>query len=145
RRTLTENDLLASDPNDRWGREHEDTVGCGLYAIDIHPSAEEPPLLQPALPFHLPLGAFLPAAGPVNLVPGAKNFGATRLAAAAARMHPTEWLAGEVAGNLVAFALQHRFRDPARIDSDPTLRTAFQERLIESGVTLRWRDILPQN
>ena len=145
KRTLTENDLLASSEGDRWGREFEDTVGCGLYAIDIHPSADEPPLLQPALPYHLPLGAFLPASGPANLIPGAKNFGATRLALAAARMHPTEWLAGEVAGNLAAFAIERGFRDPGRIDSDPSLRAEFQRTLANRGVALRWRDILPPN
>lgn len=142
RRTLTENDLLPGQAQLPWGTEFGDAVGCGLYAIDIHPSANEPPLLQPALPFHLPLGAFLPVAGPRNLVPGAKNFGATRLALAAARMHPTEWLAGEIAGNLVAFTLDSGLRDVAEVDRDEASRGAFQNRLSTRGITLRWRDIL---
>lgn len=141
--TLNENHLLARTPGDRWGEAFPDSVGCALYAIDIHPSQNEPPLLQPALPYHLPLGAFLAESGPANILPGAKNFGATRLALASARMHPTEWLVGEVAGHLAAFCIERRLPDPATVRETPELLAAFQQRLRDAGVTLYWSEILP--
>ena len=57
--------------------------------------------------------------GPVNILPAAKNFGASRLALASARMHPTEFLAGEIAGSLAAFCLEKDLRDPAPSTTPP--------------------------
>src|SRR5437899_7012755 len=73
------------------GEEFFDAVGIALYAMDVHPAKGEPPFLSRALPYYLPLGAFIPRSGAPNLLPAAKNFGATRLALSSARMHPTEW------------------------------------------------------
>lgn len=139
---LNENHLIAGDTHRSVGDEFFDSVGCALYAIDIHPSKNEPPILSPAVPYHLPLGAFIPASGPPNVLPAAKNFGASRLALASARMHPTEWLAGEIAGNLAAFCLQQRV-DPDTVRNTPALLAAFQARLEASGVATRWSQILP--
>jgi len=143
--TLTENAMLATPdkPDARWGTDFFDTVGCGLYAIDIHPTKDEPHLLATAvLPYHLPLGSFLTESGPTNILPAAKNIGATRLAAASTRMHPTEWLIGEVSGELAAFCIE-RDVAPAEVRNTPELRTTFQKRLVESGITLHWSEILP--
>ena len=141
--TLTENHLTSPDPKARWGEAFFDSVGCALYAVDIHPSKGEPPLLVPALPYHIPLGSFLPASGPPNVLPAAKNFGASRLALASARMHPTEWLVGQVAGSLAAFCLQRHISDPTAVRETPELLSAFQDQLRRDGVTLYWSDILP--
>ena len=143
--TLNENHLHAppSNPEARWGEEFGDSVGCALYAIDIHPTQNEPHLLTTALPYHLPLGSFLTASGPTNVLPAAKNFGATRLALASARMHPTEWLVGEVAGSLAAFCLHHDIDNPSAVRDNPALLSAFQQDLKNTGITLYWRDILP--
>lgn len=140
--TLTENHLLPRSPDDKWGTEFDDSVGCALYAIDIHPAATEAPLLQPALPYHIPLGAFLTSQGPTNVLPGAKNIGATRLAAASARMHPTEWMIGEVAGILAARTLALGLRNPAQIRNNPDKLRDFQAELVDNGITLRWAEIL---
>lgn len=144
--TLTENHLLAppEQPEARWGEAFDDSVGCAMYAVDIHPSKNEPPLLAVALPYHLPLGAFLAQSGPVNILPAAKNFGATRLALASARMHPTEWLVGEVAGNLAAFCVERGIADPNAVRDAPDLRATFQKRLRENGIPLYWSEILDQ-
>jgi hypothetical protein len=141
---LNENHLVASPdkPDAKWGTEFADSVGCALYAVDIHPAKGEPHLLFPALPYHIPLGSLLPAAGPVNVLPAAKNFGASRLALASARMHPTEWLIGEVAGSLAAFCLQNNVDDPAQVRNTPALLSAFQDDLRAHGVTLNWSEIL---
>lgn len=144
KQVLTENDLVAKPdaPDAKWGAEFPDSVGCALYAVDIHPTKGEPHLLFPALPYHLPLGAFLPASGPTNVLPAAKNFGASRLALASARMHPTEWLAGEVAGSLAAFCLQRGLFDASPVRDDPALLSEFQSTLREQGVTLSWKEII---
>lgn len=142
--TLTENHLLApkENPAAKWGTEFADSVGTALYSIDIHPSKGEEPLLVPSLPHHLPLGSFLTESGPVNVLPAAKNFGATRLALASARMHPTEWLAGEVAGSLAAFCLERGISDPSAVRDAPNLLAAFQAQLAKQGVTLSWKPVL---
>jgi len=144
--TLNENHLIRPDEkattSQPVGEAFFDAVGVALYAIDIHPTQGEPPRLQTALPYHLPLGAFIARSGPVNVLPAAKNFGATRLALASARMHPTEWLVGEVAGNLAAFCLRRRVA-PAHVRNTPALLQEFQERLNGNGVTTRWSDVLP--
>lgn len=144
RTMLTQNDLRSENPAAKWGTVFDDTVGCALYAMDIHPSKGEPPLLSVALPYHLPLGAFLPTSGPTNILPAAKNFGASRLALASARMHPTEFLAGEIAGSLAAFCLEKDLRDPSAVKDSPALLTEFQTRLHNQGVMLRWSEILGQ-
>jgi hypothetical protein len=141
---LNENHLVASPdrPGAKWGAEFDDSVGCALYAVDIHPTKGEPPLLFPALPYHIPLGSLLSTAGPVNVLPAAKNFGASRLALASARMHPTEWLVGEIAGSLVAFCLAKKIDDPATVRNTPALLKEFQDDLRAHGITLHWREIL---
>lgn len=141
---LTANHLLAppDNPKAEWGEAFPDSVGCALYAIDIHPSKGEPPLLTPALPYHIPLGSFLTASGPVNVLPASKNFGATRLALASARMHPTEWLIGEVAGSLAAFCRKHNIANPSLVRETPELLSAFQTDLKTNGVTLYWSEII---
>lgn len=141
---LTEQHLVApaDNPQAKWGEAFPDSVGCALYSVDIHPAKGEPPLLVPALPYHLPLGSFLTTAGPVNVLPAAKNFGATRLALASARMHPTEWLAGEIAAHLAAFCVRRDIVDPSRVRDTPDLLQTFQAELKNIGIPLYWSDIL---
>lgn len=143
--TLTENHLLApkTDPKAAFGTLFDDSVGCALYAIDIHPNKAEQPLLVSALPHHVPLGAFLTSAGPVNVLPAAKNIGMSRLAAASARMHPTEWLCGEIAGSLAAFCLEKKIPDPSAVRDAPPLLSEFRKSLKDQGVTLDWRGLTP--
>ncbi len=141
--TLNENHLLKDPaaPDRKWGVEFSDTVGIALYAVDIHPAHGEPPLLSPALPYHIPLGAFIPKSGPDNVLPAAKNLGGTRLAMASARMHPTEWHIGEVSGELAAYALEKGLTAEA-VWRSPEHVTAFQQRLEANGVPIRWSPIL---
>lgn len=141
--TLTEKHMAPDpqQPDKKIGEPFFDTVGTALYAMDIHPARGEPPFLSRALPYYLPLGAFIPRSGPDNVLPAAKNFGATRLALSSARMHPTEWLAGEVAGNLAAFCLQRRV-EPAAVRGTPELLAAFQAQLQAGGVPLTWEGVV---
>jgi hypothetical protein len=141
--TLTENDLRAdpAQPEKRTGTIFPDSVGIALYAIDIHPAKDEPPLLARALPYTLPLGALIARGGPENVLPAAKNFGGSRLALSSARMHPIEWLVGEVAGSLAAFCLE-RGVTPRQVRATSELLSAFQSRLVEDGITLTWEGVL---
>jgi hypothetical protein len=141
--TLTQHHMAPdeSNPDKKWGEEFDDTVGIALYAMDIHPAKGEAPFLSRALPYHLPLGSFIARGGPANVLPAAKNFGATRLALSSARMHPTEWLAGEVAGHLAAYCLEQGVQ-PREVRAEPARLRAFQSRLKEAGVPLRWREII---
>jgi hypothetical protein len=125
-----------------WGTEFVDSVGCAYYPMDIHPSKNEPPLLARALPYHIPLGAFLAVSGPANVLPAAKNFGASRLALASAAMHPTEWLIGEVAGTLTAFCLRRGLPNPALVRETPDLLSDFQTELRRAGIAIHWSEIL---
>jgi hypothetical protein len=140
---LTENHLTAGlQEGASWGTEFVDSVGCAYYPMDIHPSRDEPPLLARALPYHIPLGAFLGRSGPANVLPAAKNFGASRLALASARMHPTEWLIGEVAGTLAAFCLKRGLLVPSVVRETPELLADFQTELRLAGIALHWSEIL---
>ena len=139
---LTENDMIAgpADPDRKTGTDFFDSVGLALYDIDIHPARGEPPTLAPVLPYELPLGAFIPRSGPANVLPAALNIGASRLAAASARTHPTEWLAGEVAGHLAAFCLQHHVL-PTDVRHTPAFLSAFQSQLEADGIPTRWSEV----
>lgn len=141
--TLNQNHM-APDPNNpdkKWGEEFFDTVGTALYSMDIHPSKGEPPFLSRALPYHIPLGSFIARTGPTNVLPAAKNFGASRLALSSARMHPTEWLIGEVAGRLAGYCIRHRVT-PRDVRSNPERLKEFQTELEEAGIVLRWSQII---
>jgi len=138
---LTANHMAGDANNKRWGTEFDDSIGCAHYAIDIHPSATEPHLLQSVVPYHIPLGALIPASGPRNLVAGAKNFGASRLALASARMHPTEWLVGEVAGMLAAMSTRKDVH-PAMLKTNEPHRTEFLKHIAAAGITRYWKSIL---
>lgn len=141
--TLTQHHMAPdpSNPDKKWGEEFPDTVGIALYAMDIHPAKGEPPFLSPALPYHIPLGSFIPASGAPNVLPAAKNFGASRLALSSARMHPTEWLAGEVAGHLTAFCLRNQV-EPAAVRNTPDLLAHFRQQLKDAGMPLSWKEII---
>jgi hypothetical protein len=138
---LTSVHMEAISDDKRWGTEFADSIGCAHYSIDIHPSANEPHLLQTVVPFHIPLGALIPINGPRNLVAGAKNFGASRLALASARMHPSEWLVGEVAGLLAAMATRQDLH-PAKLRESEPHRKALLEHIAAAGITRYWSEIL---
>jgi len=141
--TLTENDMRPDDGNGparTTAPAPFDSAGIAFYPIDIHPALGEPPLLIRTLPYHLPLGAFIARSGPPNVLPAAKDFGASRLAAASARTHPAEWECGEIAAHLALFCLA-RDVDPAQVRAAPALLAAYQAGLEADGITTRWEEV----
>jgi hypothetical protein len=109
-----------------------DAVGIGWYALDIHPTCISGHGANATVqPFEVPLGAFMPV-DVDNLIPACKNLSVTHLASACTRVHPVEWLAGEVAGTLAVQVQREGWPDrPAQVAA---LRTA----LTAQGIPLAW-------
>ncbi|MGO8669821.1 MAG: FAD-dependent oxidoreductase [Capsulimonadaceae bacterium] len=139
---LTERDMVPDPdhPDRTTGTDFFDSVGLALYPTDIHQGSGDTPHAAAVLPYELPLGAFIAVSGPPNVLPASLDLGASRLAAASARVHPTEWLIGEVAGDLAAFCLKHDVL-PAEVRDKPELLSDFQDELRTSGIDIRWSEV----
>lgn len=119
-----------------------DSVGVGLYRIDLHPSMQGRGYLDiGCCPFQIPLGALLPQRLR-NLLPGCKNIGTTHITNGAYRLHPVEWNIGEAAGALAAHCLATG-HEPQAIRADPGRLAAFQALLRRCGVELEWPEVTP--
>ena len=118
-------------PRSRW---FDDSVGTGFYMVDIHPcGANERGRMMMPKPFQIPLAMLLPKS-PVNFLPAGKNIGVTHLTNGAFRLHPIEWMVGEVAGTVASLAIANR----AHL---PDTRT-IQDDLVRAGVPIVWFDDL---
>ncbi|WP_269531493.1 FAD-dependent oxidoreductase [Chitinimonas sp. BJYL2] len=114
-----------------------DSVGTVWYNIDIHPTCVSGHGTNArARPFTLPLGSFIPAQCD-NLIPACKNISVSHLVNAATRVHPAEWLIGEVAGLLAVHALDSGLQ-PALIHASDARRAEFQSCLTAAGIPLAW-------
>ncbi|MEU4242561.1 FAD-dependent oxidoreductase [Actinoplanes sp. NPDC026619] len=138
--TIVEQDLSLAVRGDKGAVSHPDSIGVGMYRIDLHPSTGGDNYIDVgSCPFEIPLGALLPQRVE-NLLPAGKNIGTTHITNGSHRLHPVEWNVGEVAGALAAFCLD-RGCSPRAVRSNPALLADFQQRLTTDGVELRWPDI----
>jgi hypothetical protein len=138
--TIVEQDLSVAVRGDKGAVSHADSVGVGMYRIDLHPSTGGRNYIDVAsCPFEIPLGALIPRRME-NLLPAGKNIGTTHITNGSHRLHPVEWNVGEVAGVLADFCLT-RAVTPRAVRNTPALLADFQERLAADGVELRWPDI----
>ncbi|GAB7043568.1 MULTISPECIES: FAD-dependent oxidoreductase [Catenuloplanes] len=138
--TVVEQDLALTVRGDAGAVRYPDSVGVGMYRIDLHPSTGGDTYIDvAACPFEIPLGALLPQRVE-NLLPAGKNIGTTHITNGAYRLHPVEWNVGEVAGLLADFCLA-RGVAPRAVRDNPGLLADFQARLIAAGVELHWPDI----
>ncbi|MFE7352392.1 FAD-dependent oxidoreductase [Streptomyces sp. NPDC057543] len=138
--TVVEQDLSLAVRGERGAVRYPDSVGLGMYRIDLHPSTGGDNYIDVGCcPFEIPLGALLPQRVE-NLLPASKNIGTTHITSGAYRVHPVEWNIGEAAGTLAAFCLTHGTR-PRAVRETPELLSAFQAQLTAAGVELRWPDI----
>ena len=138
--TVVEQDLSLAVRGDKGAVSHADSVGIGMYRIDLHPSTGGDNYIDVgSCPFEIPLGALLPQRIE-NLLPAGKNIGTTHITNGSHRLHPVEWNTGEVAGALAAFCLD-RARSPRAVRHTPALLADFQDRLTADGVELRWPDV----
>jgi hypothetical protein len=135
--TVTELDLSIAATGQTGPATFDDSVGVGMYRIDLHPSTGGDNYLDlPSRPFEIPLGALIPRRLE-NLLPAGKNVGTTHITNGAFRLHPVEWNIGEAAGRLAAFCLDRASR-PRAIRTNPELLTEFQTLLTKGGAELHW-------
>ncbi|RPF22288.1 FAD-dependent oxidoreductase [Myceligenerans xiligouense] len=135
--TVTENDVSHAVRGDRGATRYDDSVGVGMYRIDLHPSTGGDTYIDvPSTPFEIPLGALLPRRT-TNLLAANKNIGTTHITNGCYRLHPVEWNAGEAAGHLAAHCLATG-RVPHEVQEKPDPLADYQRELIASGVELRW-------
>jgi hypothetical protein len=114
-----------------------DSVGVAWYNMDIHPTCVSGHGLNaPVRPFTLPLGVFI-AQDCDNLIPACKNISVSHLVNACTRVHPVEWLVGEVAALLASHCLQ-RGLTPAAVRADSDALQTLQHLLMASGIPLAW-------
>lgn len=140
---IKETDISAAANAGPRARLFQDSVGIGLYPIDIHGHQEIPGAAQSAKPFQIPLGALIPSDCD-NLLAAAKNIGTTHITNGAYRLHPIEWAIGEAAGLCAAYCL-HIKTTPAKLLNKPESLALLQSKLIESGAPLYWYDDVPTN
>jgi len=136
--TIVEQDVAARFQEDRARARHfADSLGIGLYGIDIHPNDAEkkiPP--SGTRPFQIPLGALV-SVNTDNLIPACKNLGTTHITNGCYRLHPVEWGIGEAAGVLAADCLRQG-QSPGEIHGQPDRVLDVQRRLVERGVPIFW-------
>ncbi|MCC6484033.1 MAG: FAD-dependent oxidoreductase [Armatimonadetes bacterium] len=119
-----------------------DSVGIGLYRIDIHMCAQSSRFIDiGCCPFQIPLGALIPQRMR-NLIAACKNIGTTHISNGAYRLHPVEWNIGEAAGTLAAYVNAtgvtiHQVRE------DSNHLKALQDALRSRGVPLEWPAMAP--
>ncbi|MDX6258480.1 MAG: hypothetical protein QOH84_168 [Kribbellaceae bacterium] len=135
--TIVEQDLSVAVRGAKGAAEYGDSVGVGMYRIDLHPSTGGDNYIDVASsPFRIPLGALIPQRVE-NLLPASKNLGTTHITNGCYRLHPVEWNIGEAAGLLAAFCLDRRV-SPRAVRNSPALLSDFQAVLVAQGVELSW-------
>ena len=138
--TILEQDLSYATRGEAGAVNYRDSVGIGMYRIDLHPSTGGDNYIDvPSCPFEIPLGALLPQRM-TNLLPAGKNIGTTHITNGSYRLHPVEWNVGEVAGLLADFCLA-RGESPRAVRGTPRLLAEFTDRISAAGVECRWPQI----
>ena len=139
--TIVEQDLSYAVRGERGAVHYADSVGVGMYRIDLHPSTGGDNFIDVAsCPFEIPLGALLPQRMQ-NLLPASKNIGTTHITNGCYRLHPIEWNIGEAVGMLAAFCLG-KATTPHAVRADAGLLSEFQTLLTSQGMELRWPDVV---
>lgn len=137
--TVREQDVSGAIRGDQGARRYPDSVGIGMYRIDLHPSSGGDNYIDvPAEPFEIPLGMLIPRRTS-NLLAACKNVASTHITNGCYRLHPVEWNLGEAAGLLAVHCLGAR-TTPHATHGSPEQVTVLQSLLEADGVELRWPD-----
>jgi hypothetical protein len=141
--TIVEQDLSLPIRGAAGAAQYPDSVGIGMYRIDLHPSTGGDTYIDvPCCPFQIPLGALLPRDRRSNLIAGCKNIGTTHITNGCYRLHPVEWNVGEVAGLLAAWCLESKDGlHPVDVQGDETLFAEFQKMIVGEGIEVEWPDV----
>lgn len=140
RTTVVEQDLSLALRGDAGAVDYPDSVGVGMYRIDLHPSTGGDNYIDVgSSPYQIPLGALLPIRSR-NLLAGNKNIGTTHITNGAYRLHPTEWNIGEVAGLLAAHCVESGL-EPHQVHADPNQLATFQARCEAEGIERTWPSV----
>lgn len=135
--TVTENDVSYDVRGDEGATRYEESVGVGMYRIDLHPSTGGDTYIDVAsTPFEIPLGALIPQRT-ANLLAANKNIGTTHITNGCYRLHPVEWNVGEAAGHLAAYCAATD-TTPHEVHGDAGIRSDYQRELEAAGVELHW-------
>jgi glycine/D-amino acid oxidase-like deaminating enzyme len=138
--TVRETDVSLATRSSPLATAYPDSVGIGMYRIDLHPSTGGDTYLDVAsAPFQIPLGALLPVRVR-NLVAAAKNIGTTHITNGAYRLHPVEWNIGEAAGALAAYCVR-RNQPPHAVREKSDLLDEYQSLLVRRGIELAWPEV----
>jgi hypothetical protein len=143
REIITEQDVAAATNAGARARLYADSIGIGLYPIDIHGRQDVPGAAQQSKPFQIPLGALLPQEE-INVIAGAKNIGTTHITNGCYRLHPVEWAIGEAAGLTAALCVNFGY-SPAQIRDKPEFLLHLQKGLVNLGSPIFWFDDVPTN
>jgi hypothetical protein len=137
---IVEQDLSHAVRGERGAVRYRDSVGIGMYRIDLHPSTGGDNYIDvPSCPFEIPLGALLPRRM-TNLIAGGKCIATTHITNGCYRLHPVEWNVGEVAGRLAAHCLESGAM-PQQVQADDARLHEFQALLERAGVEIHWPDV----
>lgn len=137
---IVEQDLSFAVRGDQGAVHYRDSIGVGMYRIDLHPSTGGDNYIDvPSCPFEIPLGALLPQRMR-NILPAGKNIGTTHITNGCYRLHPVEWNVGEVAGMLVAHCL-NRGLTPHQVQENDEHLADFQLQLSREGIEMHWPDV----
>ncbi|WP_235940735.1 FAD-dependent oxidoreductase [Paramicrobacterium fandaimingii] len=135
--TITENDVSYAVRGDAGATRYADSVGVGMYRVDLHPSTGGDTYIDVAsTPFEIPLGALIPQRT-TNLLAANKNIGTTHITNGCYRLHPVEWNIGEAAGHLAAYCLDQK-TTPHVVHADVTRLSDYQAELDAVGVERHW-------
>jgi hypothetical protein len=135
--TITENDVSLDIRGSAGARRYPDSVGIGMYRIDLHPSTGGDNYIDVgAAPFEIPLGALIPRRMR-NMLAACKNIGTTHITNGCYRLHPIEWNIGEVAGLLAVMSIE-RGVEPHQIHGDAALSAEFQRLVVSQGIETHW-------
>ncbi|KAJ3536717.1 hypothetical protein NM208_g6610 [Fusarium decemcellulare] len=137
---VVEQDLSLKVRGDKGAVHYPDSVGVGMYRIDLHPSTGGDNYIDVACcPFEIPLGALIPQERP-NLLAGSKNIGTTHITNGCYRLHPVEWNIGEAAGLLAAHCLDTKL-SPQDVQGKEDLFQEFHKVLVHEGIETAWPDV----
>jgi hypothetical protein len=140
RKTIVESDITAATNPGARAKPFPDSIGIGLYPVDIHGMQEVPGAGQETKPFQIPLSALIPAQQ-TNVFPACKNIGTTHITNGAYRLHPIEWAIGEAQGALCSLLVNKTLSVHNLFDVTSLL--SLQRVLVEHGAPLYWYDDVP--